>query len=148
MDLNSVLVGLHATLDAALAEDVYDGPTVTSGTEKVFVLVGSTGEDDDAATTDLSLSNLGNRWDDESGEIVCSAWATSGSTDIPALRVTAAALVEACRDAVNASPRLGVLPTGYIARVAGRVALRQSQTSKGAAVRFTFTVTYSSLLTS
>lgn len=147
--LNDVIVAVAAAFDAALAVPVYDGPQVTAGSIASFVLVGSTGEDEDAATTDLDLSSMGNLWDDESGDIACSAWAQSGGATIQSLRVTAATLVESCRDALTANPTLGgVLPPGWMARVQGRVALRQSQTSKGPVVRFTFNVTYSTLLTS
>lgn len=139
---------LPATATAADAV-VFDGPLPTESRPFRFVLVGSTGEDDDDFTTDDEVSAMGpGNWHEETGSVACSAWAWSGSGDIAALRAQALDLYEACRDAVAANRTLGgVLPVNGLAQVtAGRG--RQVQTSNGPLCRVVFTVTYRTVQTS
>lgn len=142
--LGPVMAALVTTFDAATTATVYDGPVPTSDGPTEYVLVGSTGEDDDDdATLDAVVSAMGpGNWHDETGEIRCSAWAWSGDTDIATVRNQAVALFEVCREAVEDDRTLGsTLPLNGLAEVGG-AALRQQQTTAGAICRVVFTVRY------
>lgn len=146
--LPSVIAVLQAMFEEATGVPVYDGPQPTGADDMVFVLVGSTGEDDeDSATLTLDRSSLGNKWTDESGSVTCSAWAGDGDGDLTSLRAVALTLMQTCKAAVDGEPTLGgVLSSGHFASVTDG-ALRQQQNKQGAVARVTFTVSYSSLLT-
>lgn len=143
MILDEVILALVALFDGAVAAPVYDGPVPAAVNKGDFVLVGSTGEDDDGAVIEQELSEVGpGTWLNEVGEVVCSCWSWSGGTDLPARRAAAAALVTACADAVAADRTLGgLLKTPGLAEVSS-IAYQPRQTSDGAICRFTFFVTY------
>jgi hypothetical protein len=147
--LGDVIAALVALFDAATSAKVFDGPKPETSGVKDYVLVGSTGEDEDSASADFALSDLGpGGWVDETGSVECSAWSWSGGTDIAAQRSAAVATFEACRDAVHADRTLGgALDLNELATVTG-FRLRQAQTTEGAIARVLFTVTYQTVLTS
>ena len=145
--LPDVIAALVTTFDGATTAQVFDGPVPTSEKPTDYVLVGSTGEDEDDASADFELSPMGpGDWYDETGAVECSAWSWTGDTDITVPRAACIATFEACRDAVAANRTLGVLPLNGLATVTG-MRLRQQQTSAGAICRAVFTVTYRNTLT-
>lgn len=148
MILNSVIASLVTVFDTAVSVDVYDGPVPTSVNKSDFVLVGSTGEEDDGAVVELALSDTGpGTWFDETGEVVCSVWSWSGNTDLAARRVAAAANAVACINAVKANRTLsGLLVAPGLAEVSV-LNYQPRQTSEGAICRFTFNVSYRHLVT-
>lgn len=143
MILNAVVLALVDLFDTAVSATVYDGPVPTSVNESSFVLVGSTGDDDDGAFVETELSTLGDgTWIDEAGEVVCSAWSWSGGTDLAAHRVIAGGLAADCAAAVAADRTLGgLLVAPGLAQVSA-FQYQPRQTTEGAICRFTFSVTY------
>lgn len=143
MILNSVILALVDLFDASVTATVYDGPVPSSVNKGEFVLVGSTGEDEDGAFVETELSTLGaGDWIEETGEVVCSAWSWSGGTDLTAKRVAAAALAADCAAAVAADRTLGgLLVAPGLAQVSA-FQYQPRQTTDGAICRFTFSVTY------
>lgn len=134
--------------------DVFDGPMTRTTPPRQFLLVGTEGEfpassaSDDGASADQSASSLSgsNMWD-ETGEIVCAAWAWSGGTDFAPLRVAARGIVDAAEGLVMADRTLGgVLAPPGLAWFSG-LRLREVQTTSGAFVRAAFTIAYQALVT-
>lgn len=143
MILDDVLQALVALFDAAVSVPVHDGPVPQSVNSGEFVLVGSTGDDEDGAVVDIELSTLGpGDWFDESGEIVCSAWSWSGGTDLAARRAAALALASACASAVAADRTLGGLLEAPGLAQTQVFRYEPRQTSEGAICRIVFSVTY------
>lgn len=155
--IGDVLPALVAVWTAALAAEsatVYGGPKPTSATALEYVTVGfdPTG-DGEGVTTNQVISDLGNRWIDESGDVVCSVTVSSGGDDLVGLLARADDLFDLCDAALVADPTLGGVLTpgagdGGYARVLGAGGLEQSSGAQGSAVRLTFTAHYSTLLTS
>lgn len=143
--LDDVITSLVALFDAATTAQVIDGPTpVTPDAD--FILVGSTGDaDEDAATVERDWSAMGNRWIEETGEVVCSIWAQSGDTDLSAQRTRLATMFAACEAALLTDPTLGgLLFRDPVSIPVSR--LRQQQTTAGAVVHLIFTVRFQALL--
>lgn len=143
MILDDVILALVARFGTAVTAPVYDGPVPAAVNKGDFVLVGSTGEDDDGGAVDLELSTLGpGTWLEEVGEVVCSCWSWSGGTDLPARRAAADALTAACVTAVATDRTLGgLLVAPGLAEVTA-IRYQPRQTSEGAICRFTFSVLY------
>lgn len=144
--LPGVITALVALFDATVDVPVYDGPTVTGDRPTSYVMVGD--PEDESGSLTLELSSLGpGTWQDESGEVVCSAAVGSGDTDVASARATAFALFEQLRDAVNADRTIGgalaLNPLGQV----GRASLVQQQTTEGVVVVVTFAVPYRTTLT-
>jgi hypothetical protein len=149
----AVRAALVTTFSAGITDTtVFDGPMTRTTPPSSFLLVGTDGGDDsggadeDGAVATQQLSSLGNNWRDEVGEVICAAWVWSGDTAFPALRTTAKAIVDVAEALVLADRTLGgvVVPPGFAEFTAWR--LREVQTSKGAFVRASFTVSYSALI--
>lgn len=144
-DVISRLVTLYGT---AVTSVVFDGPKPEAVNQPRYVLVGSDGEGDDGASADLEPSTTGpGTWWDERGEIVCSAWAQYGGTDLATCRSQALSDAEACLSVVHADRSLNGLLVTPGATTSG-VSISARQTSTGALVRVTFTVAYQALVTS
>ena len=148
MILEDVIAKLLELFAPAAGVDVYDGPVPTAANKDRYVLVGSSAEDEDGATVTSELSNLGpGQWHDEAGQIVCSAWSSSGGTRMQDVRRDALELANRCVDAIYADRTLGgVLTPPGLAEVTDHRCLMRQMTS-GALCRVTFTVTYSHLNT-
>lgn len=150
MILNDVLAALTSMFEAAVAPvRVYDVPDPSAVNNAKWVAVGTEGDEDaDTATVDLTPSSLGpGTWIDESGEILCSAWAQAGGTDIDARRREAGELAEACVAAVRADDTLGgLLAVDRRAQVSS-ISYRPRQGKTGTLCTFTFTVSYQHLNT-
>ena len=143
MILNAVLLALVSRFDGAVAAPVYDGPVPAAVNNGDFVLVGSTGEDEDGAAVDLELSEMGpGTWLNETGEVVCSFWSWTGGTNLPARRAAASALATACAAAVAADRTLGGLLVAPGLAEVSTIRYQPRQTSDGAICRFTFSVLY------
>jgi hypothetical protein len=144
MILDAVLLRLVALFTAAVTVPVYDGPFPPAVNSPQFVLVGSTGEQgDDGASVEFELSELGpGTWHNETGQIICSAWAWDGGTDVPARRAEAEAAAMACIGAVWADRTLGGLLHGAGIAQATGIRYQPQQTDRGAICRFLWTVTY------
>jgi len=147
--LNDVIAALSTRFTTAVdPTPVFDVPTPNVVNNAAFVVIGSEGEDADGATVALVPSSMGaGDWFDEAGEIVCSAWAQVGGTDLAGTRDTAAELAEACIAAVHADVTLGGLLVGAGEAQVSALRYRSMQTDKGAFCRFTFAVTYGHLST-
>lgn len=148
--VDEVIAALVARFTAALPDvRVFDGPPATTTPMRDWLIVGSDGDDGDAAEVDQAESSLGpGGWVDESGEVTCSAWSFSGSTDVATRRAGALAVVEACEAALSADPSLGGLLVAGRARSApSRLRLNEQQVSGGALARVVFTVTYTTTIT-
>lgn len=148
MRLDDVIAALVARFTSAVSPTlVFDGPNDQAASSPAFVLVGSTGEDEDGATLDADWSPVGpGRWREEAGEVVCSAWAYSGGRDLPARRAIALGLATSCAESVHQDRSLGGILTGNGAQVS-RFRYQPRQTTEGAVVRVVFTVSYRTLLT-
>lgn len=153
--IGDVVPALGAVITAALAAEpttVYVGPKPTSDSPTEYVTVAfDPGGDTDWVTTDQEISDLGNRWVDESGDVICSATAWSGDSDTTGLLARVDDLIDLIDAALKANPTLsGVLVNGAkdgsYARVLGKGSMRPASTADGAIVRQTFTVHYSTLL--
>lgn len=149
MILEQVIAALVSMFRLAVSVDVFDGPVPTSVTKGDFVLVGANGDDGDiGATVEQTLSDLGpGTWLEETGEIICSFWSWSGTTDIAARRGAASALAMSCADAVAADRRLGGLIEGPGIAEVSALSYQAQQTKEGAICRFSFSVTYRHLIT-
>lgn len=148
MILAEVIDRLVTVFDAAVAVDVYDGPKPEAVNKPQFVVVGSSGDDEDGAAADLTPSDTGpGGWLDETGEIICSAWSWSGGTDVATRRSEALSLAESCLSALHADRTLGgllVVPGA----VTSTLRYEARQPESGAIVRVSFTVAYTALITS
>jgi hypothetical protein len=146
MTLEAVTAALVALFDAALSVPAFDGAVVTEQIPPAYVVVGWAEDADDSVVT-LDVSDMGNRWDDEAGEIQCAAYSWAGNGTLAQHGVIAAGLVDGCRAALLASPTLGgVLVAPYSACITRVTRVRQ-QTDGGPVVRYGFTITYATLLT-
>lgn len=148
--LDDVAAALVAIFTSAGGVTVYDGPAPTQpNIGESYALVGNDGDptnpDTDAASTDRDWSSLGNRWVQETGEVVCCVAATSGDTDITVVRARAFALFALLEAALLADPTLGGLTFGEPASIPS-TRLRQTQNSQGCAARLVFVVRYQALL--
>lgn len=150
--LPDVIDALVDTFSSALPVPVFDGPLIVRPSDPLFVMVGATelpgwGDDGEVAQGDSNRSDMGNgEFRDEHGFVTCAAFGWSGTTeDTSSLRRSVRDLLNACEQAILANPTLGVLMDGYFADF-GSVQLLQRQNSSGCIVRFTFSVTYSTLL--
>lgn len=149
MILDAVIDVLVSIFDAALSVDVYDGPNPIAANKGDFVLVGSTGEEEDGATVEQEPSDLGpGTWLDESGEVICSAWSWTGSdaSTVPARRAAALSYVDACSDAIAANRSLGGVLGQGTAVVTG-IRYQTRVAPEGTTVRVLFTVAYQTLNT-
>ena len=151
-DVRAALVDL---LTETLNVPVFDGPVARKTPPKTFVLVGTDGGESGTgeASADgyetrqswAALGSTGRR--NEEGEIVCAAWAWSGSTDLTDVRTTVRDLTDQIEAALVADRQLGgVLPAGHGAELA-RFSLTERQREGGGYVRATLTVAYTTRLT-
>ena len=150
--IGDVVPALVSTFTTALAAEtgveVYSGPRPVIADALEYVTVGWDPEGAPGVTTDQELSDLGNRWVEETGEAVCSVTCWSGDDDMPALLARCDDLLDTLDASLAADPRRGgVLAQGHFARVLGRGGLEQAADGNGYSVRLTFTVRYSTLLT-
>jgi hypothetical protein len=148
--IGDVVPALASLFTSALAAEptlVYAGPKVTSEHAKEYVEVAHD-PDGEAVVTDQQVSDLGNRWIDESGDVTCRVVVWSGDGDAAPLLARADDLFDILDVALAADPRLGgVISSGNFARALGSVSLAQVSDSTGVKVTLTFTVHYSTLLT-
>lgn len=148
MILNEVIARLVIIFDAATPWPVVDGPKPEAVNHREFVLVGSTGEDEDGGVIDRVSSDLGpGTWRDESGEVICSVWSWSGGNDLSQRRALALATTSTLIEAVEADPSLGGLLTAPQLAEVLDVRYQPRQTETGAIVRVVFTVSYRTLET-
>lgn len=147
MTLEPVTAALVALFDAALTVPAFDGAVVTSQIPPAYVVVGWSGDSEDSVV-DLAVSDMGNRWDDESGTVECVAYSWAADGTLAQHGVIAAGLVDQCRAALLASPTLGGVLMAPCEAHLSRVTRVREQTSEGPVVRYGFTVTYDNLLTS
>jgi hypothetical protein len=134
---------------------VINGPVAQTGQPETCVLVGTdggdfgTGEGEAAGISArqgwASVSTQGLR--DEEGEVVCSVWGWSGSTDLTATRTTVETAFSAVADAIHANRKFtAVLGNGGWIEL-GAFDQREVQRAKGADCRVAFAVRYSARLT-
>lgn len=143
MILDDVIAALVAKFSTAVDVPVHDGPVPTSVNSGEFVLVGSTGDDEDGAAVDLGLSSMGpGTWTDEAGEIVCSTWSWGGGTDLAVRRSAALGLAVACADALAADRTLGGLLQAPGLGEVRTFRYEPRQTKEGAICRIVFSVDY------
>lgn len=145
MILDSVINRIGALFTTAVAPvRVFDGPNPPAVNLHRFVVVGSEGEEDNAATVTLEPSTLGpGTWLDESGEIVCSAWSWSGSdaSRLPTHRSEALTDAAACVAAIQSDRTLdGLLIAPGV--VVSELRYQPVQFDSGPLVRVSFTVAY------
>lgn len=144
------LVGLFqgaATLGLATPPvTILDGPVVTADPGPLALWVGA--DDIDPGTTPPTAASSTQQWQRGLGHtgraealsVNCVAQAWSGNDDVRTLRVAAAAIVSAAEDLVRGDPSLGgTLPGTRDAAVTG-AEWRQGPTTRGMAVRVTFTI--------
>lgn len=145
MILHEVINRIGVLCTAAVSPvRVFDGPNPPAVNLQRFVVVGSEGEEGDAASVTLEPSTLGpGTWLDESGEIVCSAWSWSGGNadKLPTHRSEALTDAAACVAAIQADRTLGGLLIAPAA-VAGGLRYQPVQFDSGPLVRVSFTVAY------
>lgn len=149
MIVNSVIAALITGFEGATpTAQVFDGPDASSLNKTAFVLVGSTGdEDEEAVLVERTPSPLAFDWFDETGSIDCCAVAWSGGTDVAARRAASFELATQCVNWLRSNRYLGgVLASPYGAEASG-LTLRQTQTEQGVLVRVLFTVAYRALIT-
>lgn len=145
--LPDVITRLVALFDSATSVPVYDSTTAQAVDEWQCVIVGGgldPSEVDEAAR--LNLADAGNRWTTETGSVDCVVSASSAES-YAAARPLALGLFETCRAAVLADRTLGGLLTqGGFAEVSeGR--LLSSPDANGYTSAVSFTVTYTTTLT-
>jgi hypothetical protein len=156
--IGDVVPALVAVFDAALAAEptiVYAGPQPTSENAEEYVTVGWDPEGGEGVTSDQEPSDMGNRWIDESGDVIGSVTCWSGDTDdeaVPTLLARCDDLLDLLDAALAADPTLGGVlvggaDDGSYARVLGRAGMTPTTDQNGTAVRITFTTHYSTLLT-
>lgn len=153
-DVQAALATVFAA--AVTPTDVFSGPRPRTGSApRTFLLIGADGGDtgvndglsDDGLRANQVPSPMGNNWRDETGAILCAAWAWSGDTPLGPLRTDVQQLFDACAGALRADRTLdGVLGAAGIAQMSG-IAIRETQTQKGPFVRAGFTVTYQAVIT-
>jgi len=146
------LAALATAAFAAEPTAVYVGPKPSSAAPTEYLTVAfDPSNDGDGVESEQVISELGNRWVDERGDVTCTLTAWTGGTDSAALVARVDHLLDLLDAALAANPSLGVLvpgaEDGSFARVLGRLTLRQESTASGAIVRQTFTVHYSTLMT-
>jgi hypothetical protein len=145
--LEAVTAALVSLFDAALSVPAFDGAVVTEQIPPAYVVVGWAEDGDDSVVT-LDVSDMGNRWDDEAGQVECVAYSWAGNGTLAQHGVIASGLVDQCRAALLADPTLGgVLLAPYEAHLS-RVSRVRQQTDGGPVVRYGFSVTYANLLVS
>jgi hypothetical protein len=148
-DVVPALVTLATT---ALAPTVvYHGPKPSSAAPTEYLCVAFNPEGGNGVVTAQVASALGNRWVDESGDVICSLTAWSGGSDTDALLARVDDLLDLLDAALKANPTLGGVlvggaDDGSYARVLGAGAYESTGDTQGVAARLTFTIHYSSLL--
>lgn len=142
---------------AGTAVEQFLGPRPRSGNApQQFLLIGADGGDtglndgltDDGLVATHEPSDLGpGTWQDETGTVVCAAWAWSGKQDFDPLRTQVQDMFNACAVWLLKNRDLnGLLQLPGLARVTG-VRLRETPTSNGPFVRAVFPIAYSALIT-
>lgn len=151
-DVRSALVSVYRR--GLTGVDVFDGPMTRTTPPARFLLVGTEGDfpaappSDDGSSAQQDPATLsGSTMRDETGRVVCAAWAWSGETDFAPLRAAVRTIVDAAEGLVADDRTLGgiVNPPGFAQFTALRI--REEQTTRGAFVRATFTVAYGALVT-
>lgn len=144
----ALLATLAATLDAAVACPVFDGPGLTDDSMPDYLLVGVPDPDadspDNAVETEVEWGALGRLSRVEHITIRCTAVSWSGDEDLAALRVRAYATLGAVEQALTADPSLG-----DNARYGGLVAshqMRQNTDADGAVVWVLFSLSFTARL--
>lgn len=132
------LVTLLPTLPGYTNVAVYDGPPVTEDAPLQYVTVGWV--DGEVAGTYSQDRSGDGVLVEESGQVHSTFVAQSGDTDLPSVRSSAFALVDALADSIAADQTLGVLPYGSTSSVTASVV--PVQNSAGAAVSLIVTLTY------
>lgn len=138
--VTSALLAQLPTLAGWSDIPVFDGKPVGATVAGNFCTVGFV-DDEDAGSLDSSVSQAGNVFTAESGEIRSKLKVVSGDTTLSTLRATGFGLLDALRAHLAASPTLGVLPAGSTTSLS--VQVQQAQDGQGAAVALIFTVSYS-----
>lgn len=143
-----VQAALKTTFTAAVpAATVVDAADLLGDDPQQLVQVGELGETGDTATASREISDMGNNWDEEAGDVPCRISVWTGNTDPVAPRATCEALLTACVAAVRADRTLGGLLTSPgLARISA-VRLREGQTKRGVLIEAGFTVSYTAVLT-
>ncbi len=137
-----------------VAVPVFNGPVAQAQMPPAFVLVGTDGGEtgtgegaSEGTSARQSWAALAGRSRQEEGEVICAAWAWSGSTDITPLRATATGLTDQMEAAVFADKKLGgVLGASGNCEVTA-LARWEAQRAAGAVVRVSLTVAYTARLT-
>lgn len=142
--MHAVILALVALFDAAVSVTVRDGPFPTADVgDSIVVGVNANGEGTRVVRpVETALAEF----DDETVDIPGIIYTSNGDGDIPAARLAALALFDACDDALKANPSLtGLLIAGGRARISDYELV--PSTASGAEVLLTFTVQYDTRLT-
>lgn len=150
-----VIDHLVSTFTAAVTGDpesvlVVDGPAGTNlNNGRPLLLVGSRGldeDDQDAVTSSQDWRYTGSRRRTETVTVVCSLWVTGGETDMAARRERAYTLLDLLAESLRSSmdalsvagrvTELGITEVGH----------RSTQSSRGAEIALTFTVTANAIV--
>lgn len=138
---------------AAKSTEIFAGPRSRSSSPKKFLLIGADGgetgaeQNEDGMTAEQEPSNLGpGTWRDETGTIVCAAWAWSGNSTVTSSETAARDVLDTCAASLLADDSLGglLVPPG-LARLSS-VSVLEGQ-KNGPFVRIVFGVSYGALVT-
>jgi hypothetical protein len=117
---------------------VRDGPLLEQGTDLRVLYIGwGGGTEDTDVDVIVSEDDLAGSPSQETTTVRCTAWASSGDTDVAAVREQAYAIVSGLGAAIDADRRLGGLVMR--AMISGHT-MTQQQTSRGAQAAVTFEV--------
>lgn len=117
---------------------VRDGPALESDTDLSVLYIGwGGGTDDTDAEAQVQGEGLGGNPDREQPMVRCTAWVSSGETDLAPVRRAAFGIMSGMGAAVARDRRLG----GLVMRAQmGSYSLTQQQTSRGAQAAVTFEI--------
>lgn len=134
------LVALLPTLSGwSGVVEVFDGPPVTGDTPNDYCTVGYV-EDETAGSYTDDLSDVGNSFSTEAGEVRCQLVSQTGDVDVPTMRTRSFGFLNTLRTALRTDPTLAVLPSGSVTSLI--VEVGNVQNSQGSAVSLIFTVSY------
>ena len=145
--LTARLVALLPTLSGWSAVQVFDGPPVTSEIPTSYCTVGYVDDDNVGSYAD-DLSQVGNIFTAETGEVRCRLVVVTGDidsdadgkSDLATIRTAAFTLIDALRASLRTDPRVGVLPAGSTTSLTVDVGAAQNE--RGSGQRLDFTLSY------
>lgn len=138
------LVALLPTLSGWSAVQVVDGRPAEQIELSDYCLVGYADEDDNGSFVGGSftsdLSDVGNYFTRETGDVVCQVSCNTGDDDLPGVRARLVALYDALLASLSADRTLGVLPAGSVASCTAQIV--GTKNVQGTGITALFTVTY------